>query len=726
MRMKVSTKLLIATGVMAAATVVLLALLLIEVYSTDASSLQTPTPTQPYARATHYLGGLEPGRKVTAGAWSATYVLPGVTLDFELSQDTSNTSLAKTHNGSDVIEVSTDATSKVFNTVFSSTDASALNGVVFGEDMTDAAKSFMIPFEGDTCLFGYQTDSKSKILRPQACGYSNGEPASATFMFETETWSYDTSPNILLPELNPKAAALRFLALYALAQNGTTILAFGIVEYVDDVWTMNTLYTSESGEGVAAYFKPTTVGAILFMSDVASPTGSTVKWEGVAIMTPSDPEHLTPIDYTNEAARWTKDYYDYKAPRITHVTTPQTFYANFDVSAFGYAAPTVQDEYPFNNLVFRTSYTLPKGMVLNAQTGTFEGVPLAPYNDRVPLTVTNTASNITSKPVSIQVTVRPKPSISYGIDNVYATYIGVEATIPAPTMVEVTSPRISSGVLPAGLSMQDDGSITGTPTGPSNVDGVVIEVTATAPEHTNVSPATVTILVYPFSPDRQYITINYQPQVRLYYGRPMQNLVPTLTLNTRPVVSIPGAVYTSEPVLPKGMVLNPDTGVISGTPEALAPKTTHRLKAKTDNGEGSYLMIVEVDGVVKTPSETTLTQYEYVDYEIKFSPDVLDNEEILASTVVPTLPEGLTIQGRHIRGTVLSSPFDMKTFEVDAAFHNQGATGYVLARGLFHVSVLEENKKKNHTVVYASLVAVTGLATILLATIGGLKRRKGL
>jgi len=106
--------------------------------------------------------------------------------------------------------------------------------------------------------------------------------------------------------------------------------------------------------------------------------------------------------------------------------------------------------------------TLPPGVTLNASTGLLSGTPTASGTYSFTVKVTDHAGLSSTEPVSLPVI--PGPSLSFP-----APPAGWTHTVYSDTLTESggTSPftwSVSSGSLPAGISLSADGNLTGTPT----------------------------------------------------------------------------------------------------------------------------------------------------------------------------------------------------------------------------------------------------------------------
>ncbi len=138
-----------------------------------------------------------------------------------------------------------------------------------------------------------------------------------------------------------------------------------------------------------------------------------------------------------------------------------------------------------------------------------------------------------------------------------------------PTVTGTVTLYDVSPALPAGLSLSPaSGVISGTPLASSPS----MTYTVTASNNGGVARADLTLAVD-------------KPLTKLSYAGPVSASVGTALTRLEPVVSGDADNYSVSPRLPAGLVLDPASGVLSGTPTHASPETTYAITAS--NGAGS-------------------------------------------------------------------------------------------------------------------------------------------
>ncbi len=183
--------------------------------------------------------------------------------------------------------------------------------------------------------------------------------------------------------------------------------------------------------------------------------------------------------------------------------------------------------------------------------------------------------------------VTPPSSLSYNGGTAVVAEVGTAITTLDPTVVGTVTGYSVSPALPAGLALNTtSGAISGTPT--AETADAVYTVTATnSGGHTTFG---LHIVVNPAAPTG--LSYNGGAAVLAVQDHVMAPLIPTVT----------GTVthYSSNPLLPTGLFLDPVSGVISGTPRVAVANGTYAIGASNVTGITSFNLTINID-----PAPTT-------------------------------------------------------------------------------------------------------------------------
>jgi gliding motility-associated-like protein len=279
-----------------------------------------------------------------------------------------------------------------------------------------------------------------------------------------------------------------------------------------------------------------------------------------------------------------------------------------------------------------TQYTvvgtaLPAGLTLNAQTGAISGAPTGIFDLT---TYTIRGQNVSG---AIDATLEfasndSPPVITYTSPTRVTKGQAMTALVPSSTGGAANSFTISPA-LPTGLSFDETtGAISGTPT-----------VLATI--------QTYTIQAFNFSGDATFLldleVVDVPPSALSYSG------VTTFTKGTASATSAPtvsgGPVtqYSISPSLPAGLVLNPTTGVISGTPTVVLASTSFTVTATNSGGSASFSLTLTVNDVA--PSALTYPSRDAFvrGTAIQAMASTASGGTVISYSIAPALPTGLAL-----------------------------------------------------------------------------------
>ena len=313
-------------------------------------------------------------------------------------------------------------------------------------------------------------------------------------------------------------------------------------------------------------------------------------------------------------------------------TTPVTFAAGTSITAqsaaLNNATPGVLTTYAV------TSGTLPTGLTLNAD-GTITGTPTTPGVTTFTVTATNGARTATSSPTY---TVTPSAALteSYPASPVFVA--GTPISLQAPTITNATpgittTYAVTSGTLPAGLTLNTDGTITGTPTTPG-----VTTFTVTATNGARTATSTPTYTVTPSAT----LTESYPASPVFVAGTPISLQAPTIA-NATPGITTTYAVTSG--TLPAGLTLNAD-GTITGTPTTPGVTTftvTATNGARTATSTPTYTVTPSAALTVGYTTPVTFTAGSVITSQTASVSNATPGLSTTFAVTSGTLPTGLTI-----------------------------------------------------------------------------------
>ena len=220
-------------------------------------------------------------------------------------------------------------------------------------------------------------------------------------------------------------------------------------------------------------------------------------------------------------------------------------------------------------------------MLFNTATGVISGTPTTAG----PITVTITATNISGTgtgtvTINITTTLPSPPAISSG------TTTGTVGVAFSYSITATNSPTgYSSSTLPAGLSLNSAGIISGIPTAAGT-----FTITDTATNAGGTGTGTIIITINPAIP---IVTTNTATGI---VGTAFTYMISATGTPTS---------YTATP-LPAGLSFNTVTGVISGTPTTAGP-TTVTITATNISGTGTGTVMITINPVIPIVTTNTAT-----------------------------------------------------------------------------------------------------------------------
>lgn len=201
------------------------------------------------------------------------------------------------------------------------------------------------------------------------------------------------------------------------------------------------------------------------------------------------------------------------------------------------------------------SGSLPPGLSLTNTTGVISGTPTTTGPYAITVQVVDSESTPATASGMFTITINPTPPLQVTTSSLPAGTQGVRYSnsLAATGGVPPYSWSLTSGPLPAGLTLSGTGIISGTPTGNSGIFPITAQVTDTLGNTASSSGLT--------------LTINTGPLVITTAGLPAGTQSVPYSAPLSAAGGTPPYTWSLRfGTLPNGLTLTPSTGVISGTP----------------------------------------------------------------------------------------------------------------------------------------------------------------
>jgi len=273
---------------------------------------------------------------------------------------------------------------------------------------------------------------------------------------------------------------------------------------------------------------------------------------------------------------------------------------------------------------------------INGSTTTVKGLGIATITAIQPAIGSYNAGSIST---TLTVT-NALPAISYTNPNVFTKGVTISNLSPVSTGGAVNSYSINPSLPYGGLTFNTTTGV---------ISGIPIEISApitytvTATNLTGSTTAAFTIEVKDAVPS----ALSYSTPNVYAVGTSIATLYPT---NSGGVITN----YTISPSLPGGLVLNPVTGVISGTPSLALATTTFTISGTNSGGSTSTTISIRVTDAAPTNLEysTPIVLFKGV----LITPLTPSNSggAIVSYAISPTLPAGLSFN--TTTGTITGRP----------------------------------------------------------------------
>jgi len=329
------------------------------------------------------------------------------------------------------------------------------------------------------------------------------------------------------------------------------------------------------------------------------------------------------------------------APRIAYRTNPATYGKNVAI---------VPDSVISTGGAI-TGYTvnpaLPVGLTLNATTGVISGTPTAPTVTAGD-TVNATGPGGIGKVILTLTVSDTAPAISYRHASISAIKnVGITPDSVVSMGGAVTGYAMASSTpLPAGLILSSStGLISGIPTTVSVSATDTIIATGTS----GTGRTVVTIAVSDTAPAISFKRASITAVKNMA-------IIPDTAVATG-TGAITGYTMSTSTPLPLGLILNPSTGILSGTPTAVSASATDTVLATGPGGTAKAVVMISVTDTVPVISYKRASISAVKNVAILPDTVVTGTGAITGYTVSPALPAGLSLNASTglITGTPLAA-----------------------------------------------------------------------
>ena len=298
-------------------------------------------------------------------------------------------------------------------------------------------------------------------------------------------------------------------------------------------------------------------------------------------------------------------------------------------------------------LAYTIAPALPAGLSLDLESGVISGTPSALSSATEYTVRASNSGGSTTATVNIAVNDVAPSELGYSANSVvYTKGVAIAGNRPSSSGGAVLAYTIVPA-LPAGLSLDpESGVISGTPSALSTAT----EYTVRASNSGGSTAATVSITVSDAAPSElaySAISVVYTRGVAIAENRPSSAGVAVLA-------------YSIAPALPAGLSLDPDSGVISGTPSELSTATDYTVRASTSGGSTTATLRIAVNDVA--PSELTYSAHPAIytkGVAIAETPPSSTGGAVVAYDIVPALPAGLNLDPDS--GVISGTPSELRT-----------------------------------------------------------------
>ena len=292
--------------------------------------------------------------------------------------------------------------------------------------------------------------------------------------------------------------------------------------------------------------------------------------------------------------------------------------------------------------LYAVAPALPSGLSLNPATGVISGTPTVLTGMATHTVTASNSGGSASTDLSIRVMDAAPATLAYSANPaVYVKGTAIVPNVPSNTGGVITAYTVLPA-LPAGLALDPaTGVLTGTPAVATATASYVVT-------GSNITGNATSVLV---------LTVNEPPPGTLIYSTNPASYTKghAITPNVPSNSGGPIASFSVTPALPAGLVLDPGSGILSGTPTALAPTTAYTVTGMgVDGSPTSVALTLTVKDVAPSISYGSSSHTFTTGVPVALNPTNSGGPVVSWAISPSTLPAGLAFS--TATGSIAGTP----------------------------------------------------------------------